>query len=102
MSDEKQPGEGKGWGNGVAVRNFNASRKTNPANTYTSFRPRTEREAEYFVIREWCDDERVNKSFSAIINSLIPAIKIACEHTTERDEHGRITIELNAGRIEIR
>lgn len=97
------PPSGKGWGDGSLVRQFNKGRKVNPENTYTGFRPRTgEIEGAYFVIRNWCNDPRVNKSFSAIFNSLMLQIKVACENTTEIDEDGRVSIELNCGRIEIK
>lgn len=92
---------GKGWGDGSMVQAFNENRMTNPANTYTGFRPRVENEGCYYVIRNWCKDPRVRKSFSSLINSLLPYISVAVQHTTERDEDGRITIELNLGRIEI-
>lgn len=102
MTTKTKPNAGKGWGDGKAVRAFNAGRKTNPANTYTGFRPRVgEIEGAYFVIRGWCEDPRINKSFSAIFNSLMIPIKIACENTTEIDENGQVSIELNIGRIPI-
>lgn len=92
---------GKGWGDGSLVRQFNRGRKVNPENTYTGFRPRVgEIEGAYFVIRNWCNDPRINKSFSSIFNSLMLPIKFACENTTEIDEHGRVTIELH-GRFPI-
>jgi hypothetical protein len=97
----KSFGQGKGWGDGVGVSSFNRGRKRNPENTYTGFRPRVENEGMYFVIRRWCDDERINKSFSALLNAIIPALKVACENTTERAADGTISIELNAGRIDI-
>lgn len=91
---------GQGWGDGSLVRLFNEKRKTNPENTYTGFRPRIGAvEGAYFVVRNWCADPRVNKSFSAIFNSLMIPIKVACEHTTEVDENGSVSIELNLGRI---
>lgn len=98
----KLAGEGKGWGDGQAIREFNLARRTNSANTITGFRPRVGVEAEYFVIRAWCDDPRINKSFSALINALIPGLKTAVEHTTEVDKEGVLSIELNLGRIDIR
>lgn len=94
-------GSGKGWGDGAKVAAWNKRRMTNPENTYTAFRPRVENEGLYFVIRNWAADPRVNKSFSAIINSLLEGLKTACENTTEKDEHGRISIEVNLGRIYI-
>ena len=98
----KRP-NGQGWGDGALVREFNKRRTVNPENTYTGFRPRTgEVEGAYFVIRNWCDDPRVNRSFSAIFNSLMIPIKLACEHTTEIDDEGQVSIELNLGRIIIR
>lgn len=94
---------GKGWGDGSIVNRFNKNRKVNPDNTYTGFRPRVgEVEGAYFVIRNWCSDERIRRSFSAIFNSLMVPIKVACEQTTEVDENGNISIELNAGRITIK
>lgn len=96
----RSPG-GKGWGDGVKVKQFNTRRKRNPENTYTGFRPRVHLEGAYFVIRNWCDDERINLSFSAIINSLLVGIKTACEQTTEKDENGIVSIEINLGRINI-
>lgn len=94
---------GKGWGDGSVVHAYNEGRKTNPENTYTGFRPRVgEIEGAYFVIRSWCNDKRIRRSFSAIFNSLMIGIKIACENTTEIDEHGNVTIELNLGRITIK
>lgn len=93
---------GQGWGDGSLVRQFNRKRKINPENSYTGFRPRVgEIEGAYFVIRNWCNDPRVNKSFSAIFNSLMVSIKVACEHTTEIDADGQVSIELNLGRIVI-
>lgn len=93
---------GKGWGDGSLVAAYNAKRKCNPENTYTGFRPRVgEVEGAYFVIRNWCNDDRIRRSFSAIFNSLMIGIKVACENTTEVDEHGHISIELNLGRVTI-
>lgn len=95
--------EGKGWGDGSLVRQFNRGRKRNPENTYTGFKPRVgEIEGAYFVIRNWCDDPRINKSFSAIFNSVMIGLKTACEQTTEVDTDGQVSIELNLGRIEIK
>lgn len=94
---------GKGWGDGSLVQAYNKRRTRNPENTYTGFRPRTgEVEGAYYVIRNWCNDPRVNRSFSAIFNSLMIGIKTACEHTTEKDADGNVSIELNLGRIIIR
>lgn len=104
MSDQDKPItiRGKGWGDGQAVRAANKRRtRPNPLNTYTGFRPRIgENEGAFFVIRDkWCDDPRINKPFSALFNSLLIGIKTACEQTTEIDEHGNVSIELNLGRI---
>lgn len=96
------PKGGKGWGDGSLVRQFNRNRKRNQENTYTGFRPRVGAiEGAYFVIRNWCDDERINKSFSAIFNSLMIPLKEAIENTTEIDDEGQVSIELNIGRIPI-
>jgi len=93
---------GKGWGSGELVRAFNRGRKINQENTYTGFRPRIgEIEGAYFVIRNWCNDPRVNKSFSSIFNSIMIPLKEAIENTTEVDEFGQVSIELNIGRIVI-
>lgn len=98
----KRKNEGKGWGDGTKVRAYTKRRKRQEENTYTGFRPRIYNEAAYYVIREWCDDERINLSLSSLFNAIIPGLKIACENTTEKDEEtGRISIELNLGRIEI-
>lgn len=94
-------GSGKGWGDGSKVAAFNKRRKFNHENTTTGFRPKLEHEGHYFVIRNWCADERINKSFSAVINALLEGLKTACEQTTEKDEHGRISIEVNLGRVYI-
>lgn len=103
MNIEKLPGEGKGWGDGKAVRDFNMRRKTVAENTYSGFRPRLAQEPDWFWIKDcWAADERVNKSLSSIINSLLPYIKVACEHTTEIDTDGHVSIELNIGRIIIK
>lgn len=92
----------QGWGDGSLVRLFNRGRKVNPENTYTGFRPRVgEIEGAYFVIRNWCNDPRINKSFSAIFNSLMIPLKVCCEHTTEVDENGSVSIEVNLGRVTI-
>lgn len=93
---------GQGWGDGSLVRQFNKGRKINPENTYTGFRPRVgDVEGAYFVVRNWCTDPRINKSFSAIFNSIMVPLKVALENTTEVDEQGRISVELNLGRIVI-
>lgn len=102
MSQIKIKYHGQGWGDGNAVRAANRKRtQRNPLNTYTGFRPRIgECEAAFFVIRDtWCDDQRINKPFSAVINSLLIGIKTAMEQTTEIDENGNVSIELNLGRI---
>lgn len=97
-----KPIVGRGWGDGVAVAAFNARRRRNPENTYTGFRPRVANEAAYFVIRKWCDDPIINKSFSAVINALLPSIKVAMEQSTEvNEETGQISIDCNFGRIDI-
>lgn len=95
-------GSGKGWGDGSKVAAFNKGRKFNHENTTTGFRPQSgDREAYYFVIRNWCSDPRINKSLSAVFNALLEGLKTACEQTTEKDANGRISIEVNLGRIYI-
>jgi len=92
---------GQGWGDGSLVRKYNRNRTINPENTYTGFRPRVGAvEGAYFVIRNWCNDPQVNRSFSALFNSLMLPIKEACENTTEIDEHGQVSIEIH-GRFNI-
>ena len=70
-------------------------------NTYTGFRPRVANEEDYFFIKKWCDLPQVKRSFSSVLNSLIPMVRVACEQTT-RTEQGEVSIELNLGRIIIR
>ena len=100
MSD-KNKNEGKGWGDGKKVTQYNKKRMSNPENTYTGFRPRVENEAAWYVMRQWCDREDINLSFSALINAILPGLKVSLENTTEIS-HGQISIELNLGRIEIK
>lgn len=95
------PPTGKGWGDGSLVILHSQNRRVNPDNTYTGFRPRIQVEGAYFVIRDWCYDPRIRRSFSALLNSLMLPLKTACEHTTIKDADGRISIELNCGRIYI-
>jgi hypothetical protein len=103
MAQKAIKGAGKGWGDGQAVTAFNERRRTNPENTYTGFRPRVENEAAFFVLREWASDRVVNRSFSSIINAVLPGLMAAVQNTTEIDtETGEISIEINLGRIVIK
>lgn len=68
---------------------------------YTGFRPRNAQEPNYYAIRRWCDHPDVRSNFSSVLNSLLPHLKMAMENTTEIDEFGNVTIELNLGRIKI-
>lgn len=93
---------GQGWGDGSIAQQFHRGRRFNAENTYTGFRPRVgDIEGAYFVLRDWCADPRIRRSFSSLFNSLMIPLKVACENTTEVDEHGRISIEANFGRIVI-
>lgn len=69
---------------------------------YTGFRPRIDVEPQYECLRELLRHPKMNKSFSAVINSIIPGLYYAMLNTTEYDEEGQPTIELNLGRIRIK
>jgi len=78
-------------------------RPHDPENTYAGFRPRCEQEAAYFCIKKWCEHPRVNKTLSAVINSLLDGVKAAIENTTQiNPKTGEITVEINLGRITIK
>lgn len=104
MANKIKPKEGgKGWGDGSLVRQYNKGRKVNINSTYTGFRPRVgEEEGAFFTIRNWCDDPQINRSFSAILNSILVPLRVACENTTEVDDQGNVSIEINLGRIIIK
>lgn len=94
---------GRGWGDGSLVQAYNKRRTVNPENTCTAFRPRAgDAEAAFYVLRNWCKDPRINKPFSALLNSLLQGLKTSCENTTEIDAEGNISIELNLGRVQIK
>lgn len=99
---------GKCWGDGNAVRAYSARRRKpisekKVISEFISLRPRVDNEAEFFVIRKWCDDPQVNKPFSALLNSLLAGLAYSVENTTQVDpETGEVSIEVNLGRIIIK
>jgi hypothetical protein len=78
------------------------SKPHNPENTYTGFRPRVDQEAAFFNLKRWGENPQINKTFSAIINSILDGLNECAKHTTRKHPDGRITIELNLGEIEIK
>lgn len=80
---------------------------------YSTFRPRVSLEPQYWIVRDWGSIEvphlqskagykATGLAFSALLNSLLPVLAAAVQNTTQIDADGNISIELNAGRINIR
>lgn len=76
--------------------------RTKNIENYTGFRPRIDVEAQYCCLRELLEHPKFAKSFSALLNSLIPHLYYAVLNTTEYDENGNPTIEVNLGRVTIK
>jgi hypothetical protein len=79
-----------------------SAKSHNPENTYTGFRPRVEQEAAYFCLKRWWEHPQINKSFSALINSLLDGLHECAKNTTKVHSDGRVTVEVNLGEIEIK
>lgn len=75
------------------------NQKTNQASTYLAFRPRIEVEPDWFWMREWCKKHKT--TMSAVFNTLIPLIKVACENTTEKVATTTL-VDMNFGKITIK
>jgi hypothetical protein len=72
---------------------------TKHSNTYMGFRPRIENEPDWYWLKRWC--EANGTTLSAIINNLIPYLKVAAENTTEKHA-STVTIDASFGRIKIK
>lgn len=110
--------KGQGWGNGKQASQFHEGRRLHiskrmSTSEYTSFRPRVENEAFYWIIRDWGAQcipnlkaehgyKPVPIPLSALFNSMLEQIAIAVQNTTEIDADGNISVEFNLGRIQIR
>lgn len=110
--------EGKGWGDGKKAHAYHEGRRKHitqrmSTSEFTTFRPRINEEPYYWIIRDWgsqdVPDLQQRKgykptgiAFSAVLNSLLQSIATSVQNTTEIDEDGNISIELNLGRINIR
>lgn len=55
-------------------------------NTLITFRPRNDCEGDYYQIQEWCKAN--HRTFSTLLNSLLPAIAYACENNTVKQDDG--------------
>ena len=75
------------------------NQKTSQGNTYLAFRPRNEVEGDWFWMRKWCEKHGV--TMSAVFNTLIPMMKIACENTTEKHAT-TTTVDFSFGKITIK
>jgi hypothetical protein len=76
--------------------------RTKNIENYTGFRPRVEVEPQYECLRELLKRPQMNKSFSALLNSIIPHLYYAMLNTTEYDEDGTPSAEFNLGRVKIK
>ena len=91
-----------GFGSGEGTRAYATKRKKDHSSVHTGFRARIDNEAAYFALKAWCDHPDINVSFSAVINCILPGLKVAIEQTTEiHPQTKRVSIELNLGRITI-
>lgn len=67
----------------------------------TCFRPHEDLEADYWILRDWCKDNR--SSFSSVINSFLPAIAYAVQNCVHFDvKKGERFIRADFGDIVLR
>jgi len=70
------------------------------AQEYMSFRARVGTEEDFWVVKDFV--EKHNITFSAVFNSMLPAMAHCIRNYTKINEAGHPQVEMNFGEIEVK